>query len=164
MESFRLANKDDLFKVSNILKEIINNKPEGLNWTKDYPNEEVIKNDIEKKELFILEINNEILGAVVLNCDEDINYKKIEWNSNKTPLVIHRLFVSRNYMGDGYGSLLLKRVIDKAKNHGFESIRLDTFSKNINAQKLYIKSGFKYKGTINLEGKVGEFFCYEMNL
>ncbi|ATD55695.1 GNAT family N-acetyltransferase [Clostridium chauvoei] len=161
MINFRLAKENDLDKLCNILDGIIENKPEGLNWSKDYPNREVLKTDIEKGELFVLE-KGDILGVVVLNSSEDINYKNISWNSNKTPLVIHRLFIANDYMGKGYGKLLIEKIIDKGRNDGFESIRLDTFSKNINAQKLYTKSGFTYKGTINLDGKNGDFFCYEI--
>ncbi|MGL5380304.1 GNAT family N-acetyltransferase [Clostridium sp.] len=167
MKEFRLANLNDLDELNKILIDLVENKHEGFGWTKKYPNREIFKRDIENGEFYVLvdnELNSSIVGGVVLNKDEDINYKNIKWSSDEEALVIHRLFTSYKFKGSGYGKIMMDKIKEKAKKESIEYIRLDTFSKNVIAQNLYKKEGFKYMGNINLEGKDGEFYCFEFKV
>lgn len=158
---FRLATNEDLNEICESLKDVIKHKNEGMNWTELYPNRDVFKSDIDNKHLYVLE-DKEILGIVVLNSIEDPNYKNISWQNNKNYLVVHRIFTAYKTRGKGYGKILIEKSIEFAIKNNLKSIRLDTFSKNISAQEFYKKQGFKYTGTINLQGKEGDFYCYEL--
>lgn len=158
---FRLAISEDLNEICEILKDVIKHKNEGMNWTELYPNRDVLKIDIDNKHLYVLE-DKEILGVVVLNSIEDPNYKNIIWENNENYLVVHRIFTAYKTRGKGYGKILIEKSIELAIKTNLKSIRLDTFSKNISAQEFYKKQGFKYKGSINLQGKDGDFYCYEL--
>lgn len=167
MKYFRLATLEDLDKLHKILIDLIENKHEGFGWTKNYPNREIFKRDIENGEFYVLvdnELENSIVGGVALNKEEDINYKNIKWSSDEEALVIHRLFISYEVKGKGYGKIMLNKIKEKAKEEKINYIRLDTFSRNIIAQGLYKKEGFEYMGNINLEGKEGEFCCFEFKV
>lgn len=161
--NFRLGTNEDLNEICEVLKEVVKNKDKGMNWSELYPNREVFQGDIDNKHLYVLE-NKEILGVVVLNSIEDPNYKNIIWENNENYLVIHRIFTSYKVRGEGYGKLLIEKSIEVAKENNLKSIRLDTFSENISAQEFYKKRGFKYVGTVNLQGKPGDFYCYELLL
>lgn len=158
---FRLATNEDLNQICETLKEVVKNKKAGLDWTEFYPNREVFQIDIDNEHLYVL-VDKEILGVVVLNNIEDLNYETLSWKNNKEYLVVHRIFTAYNTGGKGYGRVLIEKSIEIAKENNFKSIRLDTSSDNITAQVFYNKQGFKYTGTVNLQGHAGEFYCYEL--
>ena len=50
--------------------------------------------------------------------------------------------VDQDYRGRGIGSQLLRRIIDYARDNGFESVRLDVIDTNPGARRLYERVGF----------------------
>jgi putative acetyltransferase len=54
-----------------------------------------------------------------------------------------RLFVFPAYQGRGAGSALAKAIIKEARDIGYNTMRLDTGPKQIEAQTLYRKLGFR---------------------
>ncbi|HQL04640.1 MAG TPA: GNAT family N-acetyltransferase [Treponemataceae bacterium] len=48
------------------------------------------------------------------------------------------------------------------REQGYFSIRLDAFSGNTAAIKLYEKNNYRMRGTVRF--RKGEFYCYEKNL
>lgn len=160
--NLRKGTIDDLEIILDELALLIENKHEGSNWSKSYPNRNVFLKDIEKGDLYVLQ-SNEFIGITVLNEEEDSNYKSLKWTCSK-PLVIHRLFISYRHKGRGYGKVMLGEIVNFAKSLGYDSIRLDTNENNILGQKLYEGYGFEKLGYIPLEGKGGSFIGYELKL
>ena len=164
---FRKAKRSDLIKIEAIIPHIVKNgEGKGLNWTSTYPTISHFEKDFEKGELYVMvskqEGNEEVVyGAVVLNNDEDINYKKATWSNSQKALVPHRIMVNPEFQRVGNGKRLMTFIEEEGKKRDLKSIRLDTNITNVRAQGLYIKSGFKKVGVINLEGKSGEFICLE---
>src|SRR3989344_8691096 len=60
---------------------------------------------------------------------------------------LKRMYLLKEYRGQGWGSKLLDRVINFCKEKRFKQIILDTNIKQIEAQKLYQKKGFKIMKT-----------------
>lgn len=60
---------------------------------------------------------------------------------------ISLLAIHEEYRGNGYASLLLKFIFNKARELGMKTISLEVFSQNTNAKKLYLKNGFKLIST-----------------
>ena len=54
-----------------------------------------------------------------------------------------RLYVLRQYQGQGVGRALANSVIEEARKIGYERMRLDTIESMQAAQKLYFSLGFK---------------------
>ncbi|MGG7178728.1 GNAT family N-acetyltransferase [Clostridium paraputrificum] len=154
----RLEDLDYIVAIKN--KAIEFYKDSGINWTEDYPNKEVFKKDIEKSELFILG-KEDIIGIVVLNDEEDINYKKVKWEKRERNLVIHRLFINPEYARKGMGKKLLEEVEFYARSNNIMSIKLDTNTGNKGAQSLYRSMGYKLIDEICLEGKEGKFYAIQ---
>lgn len=136
----------------------------GFSWSKDYPTKETFKNDIDKGELYLFYKQDSLIGAVCLNEEYDEHYNYVIWYSQKPALIIHRLFIDPEFRGKHLGEEILKWVIKYAINNKYKSIRLDTFSENRSAQRLYERLGFTHRGTIPLTGKCGLFWCYELIL
>lgn len=56
------------------------------------------------------------------------------------------MVVDKSYRNKGVGSLFLKTALDKAKEKGFKSVKVDVFADNKNMLSLLIKNDFKLMG------------------
>ena len=124
------------------------------------------KNDIDRNELYVLEIDADISGTIVISTLMDEEYKPIEWlTKNDNNLYIHRLAIHPNLQGKGYAQQLMDFAENYAIENNYSSIRLDTFSQNKRNQKFYELRGYKRLGDIYFP-KQSEypFHCYELML
>ena len=133
-------------------------------WNENYPNPSAFKTDIERDELYVLEIDNKIIGTIVISTLMDEEYKPIEWlTENHNNIYIHRLAVHPEHQGQGFAKQLMDFAEDYATSYNYQSIRLDTFSQNKRNQKFYEKRGYLRLGNIYFP-KQSEFpfYCYEL--
>jgi Acetyltransferases len=130
-------------------------KSNGIDqWQNNYPNREIINQDIEMGYGYLLEENQKVIANASLSFDEEVTYRKIydgDWQ-NKTDnyAVVHRVAVKGEEKRKGTGSLLLKRLEEICKEKKSVSIRLDTHKKNQAMQNLLKKNGYEYCGIIHL--------------
>ena len=142
---FRKAVSDDLSEILALYKAVVRNMIEsGINqWSDEYPNREVLAEDIEKGELIIAESSGIIIGAFVMNEFADEDYYKADWQyPDLRWCVIHRLCVLPSCHRQGVALKMMEYAENKAMEDGYESIHLDTFSGNPKALALYHKIGF----------------------
>jgi ribosomal protein S18 acetylase RimI-like enzyme len=135
-------------------------------WNEHYPSLEKLQNDIERKELYVLEVHNQILGIIVLTDFMDEEYESINWltQSGKN-LYIHRLATHPDSWGSGYGQNLMDFAEEFAEKLDYESIRLDTFSLNKRNQHFYESRGYQKLGDIYFpKQSAAPFHCYELVL
>jgi len=132
-------------------------------WNEMYPSKEILQKDIELQQLWKLTENNTIIGIVVLTKIEDVEYKSVKWlTENRSNLYVHRLAVHPTYQGKGYAQKLMSFGENYAVNNNYNSIRLDTFSKNIRNQKFYKKRGYvKLESIFFPNQSKHPFYCYE---
>lgn len=131
-------------------------------WDRFYPNRFVIKADLKEGNLYGILAGKKIVGAVVLDTNENKRYQKLIWgDSNGKPVIIHRLGVHPLYQGKGYGKKLLQFAEDYALSNGYTSIRLDVFSKNPGAVNMYKRAGYKEIGIINFPVRAAPYRCFE---
>ncbi len=115
-------------------------------WNNGYPNEEVLRDDIEKDRLYVCEEDGELLGVFCYFEGTDPTYTKIydgEWLDQRHVGVMHRVAVAVHRKG--VASFCYEYCFNISKN-----IRIDTHRDNIPMQKSLIKNGFKYCGIIHL--------------
>ncbi|MBY9007144.1 MAG: hypothetical protein KGD63_10325 [Candidatus Lokiarchaeota archaeon] len=82
IEIFRLAKErkmEELLSLHNRTKQKLlkNNIFQWGDWGNGYPNKEFIKTSLDKNELFILTFPDRIIGSVVLNQKQSIEWNKI---------------------------------------------------------------------------------------
>jgi len=133
-------------------------------WNEHYPSVDKLREDILKEELYLLEENDTILGIIVITEVMDEEYIPIQWLSNTSNnIYIHRLATHPDFWGKGYAQKLMDFAENFARKFHFESVRLDTFSKNKRNQKFYEVRGYKKLGNIYFP-KQSEypFYCYEL--
>ncbi|WP_412559510.1 GNAT family N-acetyltransferase [Winogradskyella sp. MIT101101] len=164
----RKGSLEDIDSIMNLTKACANTMiANGIyQWNEHYPNPPAFINDVNRNELYVLEIDNQVKGTIVISTFMDEEYISIKWlTKNKKNVYIHRLAIHPDLQGQGYA----QQLMDFAENHAIEndysSIRLDTFSQNKRNQKFYELRGYKRLGDIYFP-KQSEFpfHCYELVL
>lgn len=135
-------------------------------WNDHYPNKEAFIKDVNRQELYVLEIEGSIVGTVVISTLMDEEYIPIKLlTKSDNNLYIHRLAIHPDYQGNGFAQKLMEFAENYAIDNNYTSIRLDTFSQNKRNQKFYELRGYKRLGDIFFP-KQSEypFHCYELVL
>jgi len=132
-------------------------------WNEEYPSKEVFQDDIEVGALYVLEINNKIVGCIMLSDVKDDVYKDVKWlTKDSKNLYIHRLAVDPSYQKKGNGRRLMDFAESFAIENNFASIRLDTFSLNHRNNKFYKSRGYAQLGDVFFPIQSDlPFHCYE---
>jgi ribosomal protein S18 acetylase RimI-like enzyme len=133
-------------------------------WNEHYPNPIAFENDIKRDELYVLEVDGEVKGSIVISTFMDEEYMPIKWlTKNENNIYIHRLAMHPELQGKGYAQQLMDFAEQFAIDNNYTSIRLDTFSQNKRNQKFYELRGYKRLGDIYFP-KQSEypFHCYEL--
>jgi len=135
-------------------------------WNAHYPNAAAFEKDIERNELYVLDLDDRISGTIVLSTLMDEEYKPIQWSTpNENNLYVHRLSVHPSLQGKGYAQQLMDFAEKHARQKGHAAVRLDTFSQNKRNQKFYEIRGYQKLTDIYFP-KQSEypFHCYELVL
>ncbi|GAB4509445.1 MAG: GNAT family N-acetyltransferase [Allomuricauda sp.] len=135
-------------------------------WNEHYPSKEAFQKDIDRGELFVVEEKNTVQGTIVISTLMDEEYKPIQWlTPNGNSVYIHRLSVHPNLQGKGLAQQMMDFAENHAREHGFVSVRLDTFSQNKRNQRFYEQRGYQKLGDIYFpKQSVYPFHCYELVL
>ena len=159
------AQRDNLNDILKIYKNVTADmeSKEIFQWDNLYPDKNIIKEDIVHNEMFIAKKHNNIIGAFTINhfCDDE--YKNGNWKyPNASYNVIHRLCVNPEYQNQGYAAEIMQWIEKYLKNKNIKTIRLDAFTKNKSALRLYEKLGYTIVG--HTDWRKGRFFLMEKKL
>ena len=134
-------------------------------WSADYPNETVFRQDIAREQLWVAEATGTVVGVAALTMDQDPEYADADWEPGAPAIVTHRLAVSPAAQGQGVAAALLGQAEKLARVRGLYRLRVDTNSENVATQRLFPKLGYRFAGEIGLSYRPGlRFFCYEKEL
>lgn len=146
----RLAVSNDFSRVREIyaaarayMKE--NGNPEQ--WGDSYPEDELIRGDIEAENLYLCVEGTEILGVFFYAEGADPTYQRIyngRWLNEESYGVIHRIAVVARQRG--VASFCFDYALTRCKN-----LKIDTHRDNLPMQRSLEKNGFVYCGIIHLE-------------
>ncbi|MGI6623301.1 MAG: GNAT family N-acetyltransferase [Clostridiaceae bacterium] len=165
---FRQAENKDIDRIFEIIKQAQEYlRQKGIDqWQDNYPNLDIIKNDIENKECYVLQINDDIIATVVLSFKGEKSYNKIfegKWILDKPYAVIHRIAVDNKYKGMRFSSVIMKHIENICLEKNIYSIRVDTHQDNESMVKMLNNNGFTYCGIIYLESG-SRRIAFEKNL
>lgn len=135
-------------------------------WNEHYPNKNALINDVARNELYVLEVNENIIGSIVISNLMDGEYEPIKWlTKNENNIYIHRLAIHPGNQRKGFAQVLMDFAEKFAIENNYSSIRLDTFSQNKRNQKFYELRGYKRLGDIFFPKQSKyPFHCYELVL
>ncbi|MBU2699480.1 ribosomal protein S18 acetylase RimI-like enzyme [Sporomusaceae bacterium BoRhaA] len=159
-----IATKQDTVGIINMISECIKSmEAQGIyQWNKVYPNFEVIENDIKNGSGYVIKDNNKCIAYVAINEEQSLEYSQISWSTDVSKvLVIHRLSVHPESQGKCIAKKLMNFIEDFAVKHKYTCIRLDVYSGNRVALRLYEKMGYKSLGQVFFSWRELPFFCYE---
>lgn len=162
----RKGNLTDINSILKITKACTEHMIENniFQWNNFYPNKNAFEEDVARKELYVIEVDSELIGCVTISTLMDGIYIPVSWlTQSEKNLYIHRLAVHPKYQGKGYAQQLISFAESFAVSHQFKSIRLDTFSKNLKNQKFYELRGYKRLDEITFPNQSKyPFYCYEL--
>ena len=159
------ASKQDLDQLFSVVKSCAKNLIEQgiFQWSENYPTKEILSSDIAFKQIWKIENETGIVGSIVLTEIEDPEYEPVKWlTNNQKNLYIHRLAIHPDFQGKGFAQKLMDFAEKFAVKNNYDSVRLDTFSKNKRNQKFYEKRNYIKLESIYFPNQSEfPFYCYE---
>ena len=163
MQVFRKALFDEELKLLSLYNEVKEKgKIDGTSdWDEDYPNNDILKQDLENKRIFVLVEENKIIAAISIFVEDEPDIQSLDWAKVKACFLV-RLCVSPKYQSKGIGEKMMRNINDYAKGKGFKATHHLAAKVNIAANRLYRRMGYREVGMINLYDT--DFIAYEMLL
>ena len=111
--NFRKSTKSDVSKIMEIVKQAQEYfKSQGIDqWQNNYPNDEVINNDINNGESYVMLDGDDIVATTVISFAKEKSYENIldgKWITNGDYGVIHRIAVDNTHKGKGLSHKIIK--------------------------------------------------------
>ena len=132
-------------------------------WDERYPDREILSEDVESGDMVLGLLDGAMACAYVVNRDCDPEYASGAWaHAQGRFCVLHRLCVNPAMQGKGLARQAMARMEKTAREQGFDSVRLDVFSQNLHAQRLY--EGLGYRRTGEVRFRKGSFYLMEKAL
>lgn len=163
-QAFRIAVEKDFPAVADIFSEATAQmRRHGImQWDEVYPTAADLSADIIKKEMYILTDRGAAVSAIVVNEEQLGEYETGNWRFGGKVAALHRLCVHPSFQNKGYGKetvLLAERMM---KDEGYSAVRLDAFSLNPYALRLYEGLGYIRAGETVF--RTGKFILFEKSL
>ena len=162
---FRLGTTQDLDLVCLLIKDAIAEMEKNgiYQWDEIYPTRSDFEEDIKNNNLYVVFDEDILIAFYVISGEYDEQYNNAEWKCEAdSAYILHRFCVSPKVQNRGIGKKILRHIEHQIKDMGFKSVRLDTFTENPFAQKLYRHSGYESRGYANW--RKGRFDLMEKKL
>ena len=157
----RLLTNENINEIKELYTDIKNNT--YTLWDENYPSEELIIWDIERKGLWGV-FNNETLIAITFigkRCED--GEEDFAWHDTfKKRGTFARIGVASKYQNKGIGTMLVDFILKELKSRGFDGVRILVGTQNTNAIKLYSKFGFNNCGSVERYGQ--HYYLFELRL
>ncbi len=130
----------------------------------EYPSEDFLRETLDAGALYVAKEGETLLCAVTVDTHFDPEYEGVNWLFGTKPGAFHRLAIAPDQQGRGLGRQVIEEVGRILREMGCDSLRIDTYSPNENARKLYGRVGFRAAGEVRFFHRPLPFICYEMPL
>ena len=162
---FRPATPDDLDALVALYAAAAQDmRDHGIDqWDEYYPDREILSEDVESGDMTLGLLDGEPVCAYVVNREYDPEYELGAWDHTEGDFcVLHRLCVNPAMQGRGLARQAMAHMEKNALDKGFDSVRLDVFSQNLHAQRLYERLGYRRTGEVRF--RKGIFYLMEKKL
>ena len=151
----REATINDIDSIEKIYENVHDAEEHGYTatgWIRDiYPTRETAENALIRKDLFVMEDDNKIVAAAIINQLQVDEYKDASWKysaKDNEVLVLHCLVVDSHQKNKGYGKAFVAFYENYAKQNNCITLRMDTNALNTRARNLYQKLGYEEIGIV----------------
>lgn len=131
-------------------------------WNTDYPNAEILADDLSNEAVYLLEENGQLLAAVSVLSHSLWANDGIPWQLNDNPVMLARVCVRPSLQGRGLATCFLSGVLEILSAQGFRAARLAVDKNHLAAIRLYEKLSFSRCGEVYKYEE--DFYCYERPL
>ncbi|MGD8282175.1 MAG: GNAT family N-acetyltransferase [Gemmatimonadota bacterium] len=133
-------------------------------WDDIYPGRTRFAEDVNAGSLWIASSHGaDLVGVFTLDEHQDVEYADVPWRFEGPPVaVVHRLMVDPGVQGRGIARRLMRFAEERAIRLGYGVLRLDAFTRNPYALRLYRSLGYRYAGEVTF--RKGRFRCFEKRL
>lgn len=162
---YRLAHQIDLSEIVLLVKTAIQTMENNHihQWDEIYPTKEDFAEDIRQDNLYIGVSEGKIAVVFALNKQCDEAYQNGHWQyPDREFCVVHRLCVNPHFQHKGVAKQTMQFIEEKCKAEGITAVRLDAFSHNPSALKLYSRMGYSRVGYAHW--RKGRFYLFEKYL
>lgn len=137
---------------------------EGIDqWDEFYPLPEDFERDIMENHLTVGMLDGEIAVMYTVNGENEPEYESAKWKYPHMPYcILHRLCVNPLFQRRGIARQTMAYMEREAAERGARAIRLDVFSQNFHALRLYQRGGYDKVGTA--QWRKGLFYLMEKYL
>ena len=159
---FSFACRDDLPEIVSLFGEATRHMDSiGIHqWDTIYPARQILLEDIEQGVLQIGTLDGQIAVVFVLDECAEADYEEADWSTHpERIIVLHRLCVHPAFQGRGVARVAMDYLEQEVRERGISTIRLDAFSQNPTALRLYESRGYHKAGEITY--RKGLFYLYE---
>ena len=159
---YRKATLDDLEEVYALVSRAVDVmiRHNILQWDELYPTREDFQDDITNNHLYVGLINERIVVVFALNQECEIEYENGLWKYPDKPYyVLHRLCVHPDFQNHGIAKHTLLHIEAELLKNDIHAIRLDVFSNNPYALRLYDSLNYARVGYANW--RKGKFYLLE---
>ena len=122
-------------------------------WQDGYPNEDVLRSDVERGRGWVFECEGRIAGYVCISMDVEASYAHIDgrWlTEGGNYAVVHRSMVGDDFRGSHLAAEMFSLAFDLAAGLGKQSVRVDTHRDNKAMNRLAQKLGFTFCGEVDV--------------
>lgn len=162
----RQAVRADLPQIDELIKRTVAAMNEAGNdqWNKEYPLRSHFEKDIEEKELYALTIEGNVAGIACFSETEHDEYPEINWSYPDKAITVKRMAVDPGHQGKGIAGRLYAYAEEVAKEKGLSYLKTDTFSKNLPAQRVFKRNGYRHISERTIPEKRETILYFEKKL
>ncbi|WP_138418975.1 GNAT family N-acetyltransferase [Aquibacillus sediminis] len=159
----RSANQEDLQRIMEIVAASVEvmNEQGNYQWDHTYPTVANYQTDLDNEELYVYQQDDAILGVVAISEKPHSEYPLIRWSYPDHALTVKRLAVDPAARGKSIADNFFQFAELVAKEKGIHYLKTDTFSKNIYAQQLFLRNGYRFVEERKHDGDRDSLYYYE---
>ncbi len=121
-------------------------------WDEAYPTMNDINADIATDNLYVLCEDGEVIGALSVICDNEMDGLDVWRVSDGTQREVGRIVVSQLHRGRGLARYMVESAIDILRQEGAKALHISAAKINAPALHNYEKLGFSVMGEADMYG------------
>lgn len=155
-----MATEENIEEILSIYHSLIGK--DGCTWDFNYPNIDDVKNDIDKKSLYILLKDKKIIAVAAAGEDNELKELDCYSKNITVPCDLARIAVRTEYQNKGIAKYLISYIEKQVVKRGFDGIHFLVSKNNPHAKAVYDKMNYICCGECIMYDK--DWYCYEKKL